>query len=45
VTVGAGDVLTIPIGMPRTFANNGDEMVEAYVVRGGDQPNPPRLID
>ena len=45
VTIGPGDVLTIPIGMPRAFSNAGDEMVEAYVVRGGDHPSPPRLID
>jgi mannose-6-phosphate isomerase-like protein (cupin superfamily) len=45
VTIGPGDVLTVPIGMPRAFSNSGDEIVEAYVVRGGDHPNPPRLIN
>ncbi len=34
----SGDTLTIPVGMNRSFANNGDEVVQAYVVRGGDRP-------
>jgi len=33
-----GDVLTVPIDMPRRFGNRGGERVEAYVVRSGDQP-------
>lgn len=33
-----GDTLTIPIGMQRSFSNHGDDVVEAYVVRGGDAP-------
>ena len=33
-----GDTLTIPIDMPRRFSNAGTELVEAYVVRGGDSP-------
>mgnify|MGYP001827498618 CR=1 FL=1 len=33
-----GDTLTIPIGMVRSFENRADEVVKAYVVRGGDQP-------
>ena len=36
-----GDVFTVPIGMPRSFSNDGSERVEAYVVRGGDNPRPP----
>jgi len=39
------DVLTVPIGKPRTFANTGTEPVQAYIVRGGDSPQSPRLID
>jgi mannose-6-phosphate isomerase-like protein (cupin superfamily) len=45
VTIGPGDVFTIPIGMPRAFSNQGSELTEAYIVRGGDNPQPPRLID
>lgn len=44
VELGPGDVLTIPIGMPRRFANHGDSVAEAYVVRGGDAPEPPTLV-
>jgi mannose-6-phosphate isomerase-like protein (cupin superfamily) len=43
--LGPGDVLTVPIDMPRSFGNRGDERVEAYVVRGGDQPQAPTLTD
>lgn len=37
----AGDVLTVPVDMPRSFSNTGSETAEAYVVRGGDDPKPP----
>jgi mannose-6-phosphate isomerase-like protein (cupin superfamily) len=40
----AGDVLTIPIDMPRSFANRGNTPAEAYFVRGGDTPRPATLI-
>lgn len=39
--LGPGDVLTVPIDMPRRYANRGSEIVEAYVVRGGDAPEAP----
>jgi mannose-6-phosphate isomerase-like protein (cupin superfamily) len=39
-----GDVITIPVEMPRSFANRESEPAEAYVVRGGDQPKPATLI-
>lgn len=39
-----GDTMTIPIGMPRTFSNQGGELVEAYVVRGGDHPRAARTV-
>jgi len=42
--LGAGDVLTIPITMARSFSNPGTAVVEAYVVRGGDHPRPPTVI-
>ncbi len=38
VELHAGDVLTIPIDSPRSFANNGAIPAEAYIVRGGNQP-------
>ncbi len=40
VELGPGDVLTIPVGMPRQFSNTGSSDTEAYVVRGGDHPAP-----
>jgi len=40
VALHAGDVLSIPIDNPRSFANRGDTPAEAYVVRGGDNPRP-----
>jgi mannose-6-phosphate isomerase-like protein (cupin superfamily) len=45
VKLGAGDVFTIPIDMPHRFSNNGSELAEVFVVRGGDKPQPPRLAD
>ena len=41
----AGDVFTTPIGVAKTIANHGTELAETYIVRGSDQPAPPRLID
>ncbi len=43
VRMGPGDVLTVPLDVPRRFANRDAEPVEAYVVRGGDHPQPPEL--
>ena len=40
-----GDVLTVPIGLPRQFSNSGDETTELYVVRGGDKPAAPTIIN
>ena len=45
VELGPGDVLTIPIGLRRRFGNSGSEPVEAYIVRGGDVPQPPGLAN
>jgi len=45
VGIGPGDVFTVPVGMRRALSNKGNEIAEAYVVRGGDHPKPPRLID
>ncbi len=44
VDLGPGDVLTIPLEMPRSFSNHGETVAEAYVVRGGDAPEPPTFI-
>ncbi len=38
VELTAGDVITLPIDMLRSFANQGDSPAEAYFVRGGDRP-------
>ncbi|MDJ0699643.1 MAG: cupin domain-containing protein [Woeseiaceae bacterium] len=40
LTLVPGDTLTVPIDMPRVFANEGSDIVEAYFVRGGDHPRP-----
>lgn len=40
-----GDVLTVPVGKSREFANTSNEIAEAFVVRGGDHPSAPKLID
>ncbi len=45
VEIGPGDVFTIPIGMPRAYSNSGTELVDAFIVRGGDNPQPPRIIN
>ena len=39
-----GDVLTVPIEMPRAYSNEGAEPVETYVVRGTDHPAPPTIL-
>ncbi len=36
--VAAGDVLTVPVDLPRRYRNPGDTDAIAYVVRGGDRP-------
>jgi mannose-6-phosphate isomerase-like protein (cupin superfamily) len=45
VELGPGDVLTIPIGMPRSFGNRHTQTVEAYFVRGGDAPRAAEIVD
>lgn len=40
-----GDVMTMPIGKSRKYANNGDNVAEVYVVRGGDHPAAARIIE
>jgi mannose-6-phosphate isomerase-like protein (cupin superfamily) len=41
--LGAGDTLTLPVGLPRAYANPGAVTTEVYVVRGGDAPAAPRF--
>ncbi len=38
----AGDTLTVPKGLTRTYLNNQPEQAVVYVVRGGDHPHPAR---
>ena len=38
-TLGTGDLFTCPIGLPRSFANEGSEPADIVVVRGGDNPS------
>ena len=44
IKLGAGDVLTIPITIARRFSNTGAAVAEAFVVRGGDHPQPPPVF-
>ncbi len=41
----AGDVLTVPVGLPRTFSNVGSRDAIAHVVRRGGRPAPPVFLD
>ena len=45
ISMSSGDVLTVPIGKSHRFVNAGDEIAEAFIVRGGDSPQPPQLFD
>ena len=44
ILLAEGDVLTIPVDMPRRFSNQGDTPAKAYFVRGGNLPRPATLI-
>lgn len=44
VELGPGDVFTVPIDTARRFENRSEEIVETYIVRGGDNPAPPTLV-
>jgi len=41
--LGAGDTFTVPIGAARRFSSR--DGADLYVVRGGDKPAAPRLLD
>lgn len=45
LTLGPGDTLTVPIGVPRSYANEDSERTVVYVVRGGDHPRPPQWVE
>ena len=42
LTLGEGDVLTLPKGLQRRLANPGPGAMLAYVTRGGDSPAAPQ---
>lgn len=44
-TIRAGDVLTVPVEMPRRYQNESDDAVMAWVVRGGDAPSAPTIVN
>lgn len=44
LTLGEGDVLTVPIGLAHSYRNIGEASALAYVVRGGDQPAAATLV-
>lgn len=43
LTLGAGDTFTVPIGLSRRFSSV--DGADLYVVRGGDEPAAPRMLD
>ena len=40
LTIGPGDTLTVPKGLPRSYSNESSKQAFVYVVRGGDHPQP-----
>ena len=42
--LGAGDVLTTPVGAARCYSNTSDETVAAYVVRRGSHPSAATML-
>ena len=45
LVMGAGDTLTLPVGLARRFRASSSEGATAYVVRGGESPAAPRFLD
>ncbi|WP_419816042.1 cupin domain-containing protein [Glacieibacterium sp.] len=41
IIMGAGDLLTVPVGLPHAFRNTASVPLNAFVVRGGDSPAAP----
>ena len=44
VFLAAGDTLTIPVGLPRSFRNTSSATATAFVVRGTDDPAPATFV-
>ncbi|MFD1789617.1 cupin domain-containing protein [Sphingomonas floccifaciens] len=45
IVMGAGDTLSVPIGLPRALRNTASVDLVAFVVRGGDAPAMPEFVD
>ena len=45
LTMGAGDTLSVPVGLPHAFRNTASVDAVAFVVRGGDAPAMPAFVD
>jgi mannose-6-phosphate isomerase-like protein (cupin superfamily) len=45
LTIGPGDALTVPKGLPRRYSNESSGQAFVFVVRGGDHPQPAQWID
>jgi len=41
IIMGAGDTLSVPVGLPHAFRNTASVDMKAFVVRGGDSPGMP----
>lgn len=44
IVMGAGDTLTVPVGLPRSFRNTASVPAVAFVVRGTDSPAMPDFV-
>ncbi len=45
ILLGAGDTLSVPKGLARTFCATSSQDLVAFVVRGGDAPAAPRFVN
>ena len=45
LTMGAGDTLSVPVGLPHAFRNTASVDAYAFVVRGGDAPAMPAFTN
>ncbi|MGK6325244.1 cupin domain-containing protein [Sphingomonas sp. DT-51] len=45
ILMGAGDTLSVPVGLPHAFRNTASVDMVAFVVRGGDAPSMPLFED
>lgn len=45
IVMGAGDTLSVPIGLPHALRNTASVDLVAFVVRGGDAPAMPEFVD